>query len=184
MIIESDFHDYYDHIQKMGMDRSVVYRRYSQYYTEFHPELHEFTIVGVCRQRWLVYREVLSGNKLRNHYGYDAIRAHLASQGPKYLYSKESIKHLNAINEFYQDFHDFGFAPIWVADSRGIAYNCALPSGFQKIMDSYTIYQEINMWLSNQVEPRKEIPAIDNKTMIEIKGFDPKYSFRKSKSKK
>ena len=50
------------------------------------------------------------------------------------------------------------------------------------MVDPYQAFQEINMWMSNQAMPEKVIPEIDNKTMIEIKGFD-KFSFRKDKSK-
>jgi hypothetical protein len=37
------------------------------------------------------------------------------------------------------------------------------------------------MWLNNQAEPRKPIPEISDEIMVEIKGFDKRYSFRKDK---
>lgn len=56
--------------------------------------------------------------------------------------------------------------------------------GFQSVMDSYTAYQELAMWLSNKAQPEKPIPVPSDKDMVEIKGFDSKYSFRKEPTKK
>lgn len=64
-----------------------------------------------------------------------------------------------------------------------IKYNTELrPFDFMRVMDPYTAFQEISMWLGNQAEPRKPIPVLDDITMAEIKGFN-KFSFRKDKSK-
>lgn len=52
---------------------------------------------------------------------------------------------------------------------------------FYKIFDAYSAYQELSMYLGNLATPEKTIPEIDDKTMIEAKGFDLKYSFRKPK---
>ena len=53
---------------------------------------------------------------------------------------------------------------------------------FFKIMDAYTCFQEIAMFMSNMANPEKPIPQISNNDMIQAKGFDLKYSFRKDKS--
>lgn len=53
---------------------------------------------------------------------------------------------------------------------------------FQQIKDPYTAFQEIEQWLCNQASPEKPIPQISNNDMIEAKGFDLKYSFRKEKN--
>lgn len=55
---------------------------------------------------------------------------------------------------------------------------------FQPIFDPYQAYQELYMFLANIAEPRKSIPHIDDKTMVEIKGFDKRFSFRKDPEKK
>lgn len=54
---------------------------------------------------------------------------------------------------------------------------------FQRIVDPFTAYQEIQMFMGNLAAPRKEIPAISDADMLEAKGFD-KLSFRKEPSKK
>jgi hypothetical protein len=55
------------------------------------------------------------------------------------------------------------------------------PFEFIRMFEPYTAYQEIAMWLNNQAEPRKPIPEISDEIMVEIKGFDKRYSFRKDK---
>lgn len=54
---------------------------------------------------------------------------------------------------------------------------------FMRILDPYTIFQELQMWFNNLAEPAKVMPKFSDKMMAEIKGFDPKYSFRKPKQK-
>lgn len=55
---------------------------------------------------------------------------------------------------------------------------------FFKLFNADQAYQELRMWMSNLAQPEKVIPVPDNKTMVEIKGFDPRYSFRKEPTKK
>lgn len=60
-----------------------------------------------------------------------------------------------------------------------IVYNdCLKELEFFRIMDTYTAYQEIQMFLGNVAQPNKPIPEIPDKDMVSIKGFD-KWSFRK-----
>ena len=55
---------------------------------------------------------------------------------------------------------------------------------FAKVLDPYTAYQELQMYVANMAMPNKPIPEISDKDMLEIKGFDPKWSFRKEPTKK
>lgn len=65
-----------------------------------------------------------------------------------------------------------------------VTYNGSLRDvEFFRIMEPYTAFQEISMWIGNQAEPRKKIPEITDETMLQIKGFDAKTSFRKPSSK-
>lgn len=85
----------------------------------------------------------------------------------------------------------FSEAPIWVIKNnsyrydskRTIEYNPCLRSyDFAKILDPYTAFQNLRMWLSAQAHPEPPIPHIDDKTMAEAKGFN-KWSFRKEPTK-
>lgn len=60
---------------------------------------------------------------------------------------------------------------------------CLKPVEFFRKYPPFEAYQEIAMWLGNLADPAKPIPAIDDVTMAEAKGFD-KFSFRKDKKKK
>ena len=81
--------------------------------------------------------------------------------------------------------------PLFVARCRDchkpceLVYNTPLKSvEFYRLFDAHQTFQELEMWLNNQAQPRKPIPEISNDDMIESKGFDLKSSFRKEKSKK
>ena len=72
----------------------------------------------------------------------------------------------------------------WRSIDSSVTYNgCLSRVEFYRVMEPFTAFQEIAMWLGNQAEPRKPIPHIDDEVMLEVKGFNPKYSFRKPKTK-
>ena len=50
--------------------------------------------------------------------------------------------------------------------------------GFARVLDPFTAYQELRMWLSNLTNPEKPIPYVSDQDMLLAKGFD-KFSFRK-----
>lgn len=56
-------------------------------------------------------------------------------------------------------------------------------AGFIQRMPPFQAYQELQMWLANKASPEKEIPAISDEIMLQAKGFDKRYSFRKDKQK-
>lgn len=58
---------------------------------------------------------------------------------------------------------------------------CLADLEFYRVKDSFTCFQELEMWLSNQASPEKPIPEVSNNDMIEAKGFDLKHSFRNTK---
>jgi hypothetical protein len=90
-------------------------------------------------------------------------------------------------------FHEHG-VPIFTAEAITIGshkYGTRLtlnaplgPHGFAKIFDPYTAYQELRMWVANMAAPREHIPEVSDADMLEAKGFDPKWSFRKEPGKK
>lgn len=79
--------------------------------------------------------------------------------------------------------HLFEKYPIFVIYPEEIIFNdCLKEFEFWKIFDSFSAFQEIAMFLSNQAVPMKPIPHISDEVMVGIKGFD-KFSFRKAKQK-
>lgn len=55
---------------------------------------------------------------------------------------------------------------------------------FYRVFDPYTAFQEIQMFYGRLKSPEKPIPKISDADMLEAKGFDPKWSFRKEPGKK
>jgi hypothetical protein len=55
---------------------------------------------------------------------------------------------------------------------------------FFKVFDPYMAYQEISMFLGSMAEPRKGIPEVSDADLLEAKGFDPRFSFRKDPGEK
>jgi len=81
--------------------------------------------------------------------------------------------------------------PIFVASSwQGkrnreykIVYNeCLKDLEFFKLIDTFTAFQELQMYFGAMAQPNKPIPHISDKDMVSIKGFD-KWSFRNPPAK-
>jgi len=74
-------------------------------------------------------------------------------------------------------------APIFVVDNsqRKVFINPLLrPYQFQKVKEPYIAYQEIEQYVGGVLlSPVSPIPEVPNDVMVEIKGFDPKWGFRK-----
>ena len=72
--------------------------------------------------------------------------------------------------------------PRWM--EVAITYNgCLRDVEFYRLFDTFTAYQEIEMFLNNMASPQKEMPVVPDETNAESHGFD-KWSFRKEPAKK
>lgn len=91
---------------------------------------------------------------------------------------------INLNKDKYKELFLVKKSPIFFIEKRKeIIWNMKLLSiEFFRVMDTYSTFQEISMFMNNLSKSEKPIPKIDDKTMVEIKGFD-KYSFRKDKMK-
>lgn len=94
----------------------------------------------------------------------------------------------------HREFFEKMTAPIFLADSkrwqvrpksgRIIECNpCLRELEFFRVLDPYTAFQELAMYLGAQAQPEKPIPTIPDKIMVGVKGFDER-SFRKDPGKK
>lgn len=103
-------------------------------------------------------------------------------------------------SDIFEKYH----TPIWIARPylpgddgtiEGVKAGSGMPNvliinaklsscSFESFRDPYTAYQEIFQYYSGVLGGVREvIPEVSNDDMIEAKGFDLKYSFRKEKSK-
>lgn len=55
---------------------------------------------------------------------------------------------------------------------------------FYRVVDPYTAFQEIQMFFGRLRSPERPIPYVSDADMLEAKGFDPKWSFRREPGKK
>jgi hypothetical protein len=77
---------------------------------------------------------------------------------------------------FLMDYHDY-------SQNKMIVNACLKDVEFAKKIDPYTAYQELTAYLSNIAKPEPFVPVPSDKDMVEIKGFDKKWSFRKKPTK-
>lgn len=69
-------------------------------------------------------------------------------------------------------------------DCKNMIVNpCLRDVEFARVIDPYTAYQELTAYLSNIAKPEPFVPVPSDKDMVEIKGFDKKWSFRKKPEK-
>ena len=197
MRIISKFHDYYDCIMRQGMDRETIYFRKEE--IEPKPPLVvptlmsngetyvEFFIVGFCGK-------VYTGLRVSSYYNADS--------RPTYLYGKEEIlawlkEHKISFGHYWSSRMDSLFDykieewkhPIFVVARRPyeseFIWNTQLDGyDFQKVMDPYTAFQELQMWVASQARPERPMIATSDVTRLEAHGFDKVFSFRKGKKRK
>jgi hypothetical protein len=75
-------------------------------------------------------------------------------------------------------------APIYPITQSIKAYAiepCLKDISFQKVLDPFTAYQELDMWIGGVLTKPETIPEPADKDKVAIHGFDPKWSFRKHK---
>ena len=73
---------------------------------------------------------------------------------------------------------------VLIKNDELIVNPCLKEYKFFKYMDAYTIYQELEMFVGNDLvrDTKVEVPVGSDKVLAASKGYD-KYSFRKDKSK-
>lgn len=175
-----------------------VYRGYNS------STLENWWVVGFCGQVWLYHCRYSENYGTGNSYFFssfdreETIKYYRKPQtdGKRRLWPDWGIKTIvEAYNKFdanksrYQEyFHTFDCPAFIICpkDRERKSILCTNPQlqsifGFIQKFPPYQAYQELQMWLANKASPEKPIPAIADEIMIEAKGFDKRYSFRKDK---
>lgn len=206
MRIISDFKDYYDSVQMHGQDLSLIYKRESikepckysvlPFYMKWEcPFEIDGYIIGFCGK---LYRALEIKTILHSVKDFDSFveknQKEIDKRFKKPYNFKRFSKYVNAFFEIKCNsdqekryLSHFEKAPIFVIKDNGkqslIEYNPRLNKyDFARVKNPFDCFQELQQYLSNIAVSIKEIPKIDDETMIEIKGFD-KFSFRKDKQK-
>lgn len=107
--------------------------------------------------------------------------------------SYKEVKYKNNVKKYfdlsllskYKEFCIENKLTIAVMTEDNLLINCPLNRfQFYKVYDTYTAYQELNMWLTGTLSyPQNIMVEVSNETKIEKAGFDKKISFRKRSTK-
>lgn len=210
MRIISSFHDYYDVIQGYGQDDITWIREQQNMTVEKLDDIFSNgfcvpRLIGVCGKTYKVLKLCDSDSCVyaynmeqvdayyKNFYSSKQYRTYLETTEHKYRsywwWRKAGVVSRHSYVSFFGNLKQPDYSklfqeyPLFLISGDDALFNPKLDTlGFQRVMDPYTIFQEIRMWLSNKASPAKPIPHIDDKTMAEAKGFN-KFSFRKDPSK-
>jgi hypothetical protein len=233
----SEFHDYYDTVQAVGQDQTVVYLR-TRKEVQLNPNNYHFPRFGGTPPRfeyspWMPMVEIVVGfcgkvypilrlsHQRRSEPSPNTALCYTPSEVDAFIehhFKRREIetyrskprrwRFASALwprgqrREKFQEFFDTyaakktAFVPLflenrcpifvastwWDVEQRArhykIVYNeCLKELEFFRRMDTYTAYQELQMYFGAMAQPNRPIPAVSDKDMVSIKGFD-KWSFR------
>lgn len=209
MLIASDFHDFYDVCMKLGMDKTIVYQRKTEYVVgkefpvigkdskdSWHP-----AVLAVCGKFYPFVFHVTKDLYVIDRIIWNLEEALAAIPPSKYIWDKERIDSEQGIKTFFTRswpvmeniFYDyktpiFAFEPVlgrqytWKRkDYESLVINpCLKNLEFYKIKDPYSLFQDIQGYISGVIGvDAKPTVEISDKDMAESKGHGGKYSFRK-----
>lgn len=190
----SKFHDYYDCIMRQGIDKTIVYLRREEEDATLHCNTTSSGWTGMSRSAsWSLFVVGFCGKVYVGMRTCEPIERSYEST-VRFLYGKDEILTWLAANDFkirnadhYLDqkpFKDWKH-PIFVYGGHTVnkpTWNACLKDyEFQRVMDPYTAFQELQMWVGSQARPERPIIETSDETRLEAHGFDKKYSFRKGK---
>ncbi len=197
MRIISNFHDYYDCIQKYDEERDLILKRNSQPEIVFEKNIarHLYNkpwslfsteyYIGFCGKVYplLGISKKISWNEHKTIYCYSAIDVHSNFEVDK---NDERLLELFFTIKLKEDYFKKYNTPFYVIrrdwNTRIDIAPMLKKYEFFRIFDVNSAYQEIRMYLSNQAQPNKLIPSISDEDLLIAKGFD-KFSFRRDKKK-
>lgn len=177
--------DYYDCIQKTVFDKDVIYHRDCSIVNGKNTHRHDdFFVLKFCNKIYtfalfndVYYHTYESYEKVYNEY-----------HGKLYRYSARWLQNRHMSNHFKLDYsqyitkYDANPIVLFSVSSGKVEYNAILKQyEFEKIIDPYTAFQEVYMFLAAKAKPEKVIKEMSNDDKVFSKGFD-KFSFRKEKS--
>lgn len=190
MRIISKERDYYDGVQGMAFDKSLLYVRTPIEVPKENVKNYKLPKIYLSDMSYRLDRGVI---------GFCGKLYPFISDGSQYVkggfhcyYSLAELERKLNINkyqhkrleEFFKVSEDLELfiqnkSPIFVYDGKKIIWNSLLRTySFEKVVDPYQAFQSIRMFLSNLASPEVEIPKVDDKSNLLRHGFD-NWSFKK-----
>lgn len=203
MRIISDFHDYYDSVQRTGMDKEVVYDRetsevqikeeYEVYRRVSSKETISLQYLGFCGDIYKVYIIDRTDKPLLIYFDYYDFKEESLALGItneydfgrkwwKSSFDKFRDENVRPLQELFHTYQ----VPIFLVktspdrDKQKIILNPNLKDlKFYTIKDTYTTYQDIFQFVAGVLNAREnKMVKISDSDKIAKHGFD-KWSFRK-----
>lgn len=197
MRIISKFRDYYDSVQRTGIDKSTIYMR-NEIEGEVPTELligtwHGWSaaphgVIGFCGKLYPYYWLSEPGFFGKGKFVY-TLEESLACPIREKTYNwKELLQKLfDLANKKVEFLHPvFVLKHIhWSTRKPVFTWNAQLKEfSFEHIVDPYTAYQSIYQFLASLAAPEPKMVETSDEVRLEAHGFDAKFSFRKPKKKK
>jgi len=200
MNIKSDYSDYYDSVLPMFFDKRDKFwlRKVSQIEEEIVKVRipHDYYILFVCGKAYPFYHYKFSDTT-----NYDMDELIKKSKTDKYISYAWDVKDLKIFCDNYNDdtLHRKFNTPVFMvhneegysaSEKRHVKHQCVTLNPrlnqykFAKVIDPYTICQEIDMYMSNILTEEVPIIQISDIDMKKKKGFAHKYAFKKEPTKK
>ena len=193
MRIQSNFHDYYDGVQSMGFDRSLVYNRHCKTVNYRKPWIKiEDPKIGsyplsrnVKRGYHCSVSTVVIGfcGKFYTGLAVDKLGILWGDKAQEYANKNQLKVNLNVGKSLYEVFIKHK-SPILMFSYGQDGWHvlkdfCLREYNFMALFDAYSAYQEIQMYMSTVlVEQKNPISIQTDKEKVKSHGMD-KWSFRK-----
>lgn len=210
MKIVADRKDYYDGVAASFLDKEVLYIRkekkvnvpkgiaFPHFATYNYPlDIYNF-FIGFCGKiycGWYIHTSSVTEDKYS--YSIEDAKQTLEEKDGSFWNIQRLREKEQQINQFLKnprtlklfDEHPvFVYDPVYSYRNTGnykLHVNCNLGDyNFQKVVDPYTAAQELRMWFSNKARPEPKMIETSDEDRLEAHGFDKKYSFRNTQSKK
>lgn len=207
MRIISDFHDFYDCVQREGFDPTITYLRKKKIiskstskYSFLDKIPREYLLIGFCGDIFpcVIFDKNICYNIDEVNKVMDGLlkkREKIRYYSKKYSFRDREIDFIKYFNKYDKKDYEYLFkkyhTPIWV-DRRNefIVSDCLKQYDFFRIFDPYQAFQEISMYFGGvlgshttsktKYQGKPMDNTVSDKDLIEAKGFD-KFSFRKQK---
>lgn len=207
MRIISKFYDYYDCIQRYGIDKSVIYKRITKSLDENLPKEVKQKIKKIRKYAWaidsfrqservslfviIVVSKCYIGVEHQENYFFSRDSFELYSKNKKLSFHDSDYKGIFRLISNFEISLDFAicyksplfFHGLFTEQSshefKTIKDPCLKTYDFFKIMHPTEIFQEIQRFMSGVLPlPNKSILPVSDKLKIQSHGFD-EWSFRK-----
>jgi hypothetical protein len=171
-----------------AMDDIAKWRKNVDYPNAFcfnAQDVDQFLEKHLNKDDWELY-SIGHNSKWRRRYSKSCIKNDVAAFFDRCEGGRDMYKHVFdelKVPIFFVDSHNqvgIGQSVRW---KNMIVNPCLKDVEFARVIDPYTAYQELTAYLSNIAKPEPFVPVPSDKDMVEIKGFDKKWSFRKKPEK-